>query len=205
MIKKFVLKNTGKIRYNFGIWFIRKISPTLFNKVKPMLNCFCSELPRPSILVMKEYYNDSNLKGVEIGVNQGLNAESILSELNVEKLYLIDPWEYKNIKHYKSLLKKYKHESKIEIIKDFSMNVVERFDDNSLDFVYIDGAHDYDNVYKDVENWTLKVKKGGFVAGHDILNIMDVFNAVKDYCLQNRIFFRIKAPDWYFIKGEGLN
>ena len=39
--------------------------------------------------------------------------------------------------------------------------------DGSLDFVYIDGAHDFDNVMLDLIVWSRKVKAGGIVAGHD--------------------------------------
>ena len=41
------------------------------------------------------------------------------------------------------------------------------YDDNSLDFVFIDAAHDVKNVLKDIANWSTKVKQGGVIAGHD--------------------------------------
>jgi len=33
--------------------------------------------------------------------------------------------------------------------------------------VYIDGAHDFDNVMLDLIHWVPKVKIGGIVSGHD--------------------------------------
>jgi hypothetical protein len=33
--------------------------------------------------------------------------------------------------------------------------------------VYIDAAHDYDTVKRDLETWSKKVKSGGFICGHD--------------------------------------
>tara|TARA_A100001201_G_scaffold14618_6_gene17744 strand:- start:321 stop:983 length:663 start_codon:yes stop_codon:yes gene_type:complete len=41
------------------------------------------------------------------------------------------------------------------------------YDEESLDFVFIDAAHDMRNVLADVASWTPKVKKGGIMAGHD--------------------------------------
>ena len=43
------------------------------------------------------------------------------------------------------------------------------FEDNSLDFVYIDANHAYEFVKEDIELWYPKVKSGGYVMGHDYL------------------------------------
>lgn len=42
-----------------------------------------------------------------------------------------------------------------------------RFADCSLDMVFIDACHYYEEVRKDLENWYPKVKLGGIFAGHD--------------------------------------
>jgi predicted O-methyltransferase YrrM len=41
------------------------------------------------------------------------------------------------------------------------------FEDGTLDFVFIDAAHDYDSVVKDMAAWYPKIKPGGIWAGHD--------------------------------------
>tara|TARA_R110000765_G_scaffold53245_1_gene106906 strand:+ start:54 stop:713 length:660 start_codon:yes stop_codon:yes gene_type:complete len=41
------------------------------------------------------------------------------------------------------------------------------YDEESLDFVFIDAAHDMRNVLKDICGWLPKVKRGGIIAGHD--------------------------------------
>ena len=58
-------------------------------------------------------------------------------------------------------------QSKVELIKDYSYNVVDQFEDNSFDFIYIDGAHDYESVKKDIELYAPKLKTFGILAGHD--------------------------------------
>ena len=47
------------------------------------------------------------------------------------------------------------------------MEAVEGFVDESLDFVYIDGNHEFRYIAEDIYEWTKKVKKGGIVSGHD--------------------------------------
>ena len=47
------------------------------------------------------------------------------------------------------------------------MDAVKTFEDNSLDFVYIDGNHDFLNVAQDIHYWFKKVRPGGILSGHD--------------------------------------
>ena len=42
-----------------------------------------------------------------------------------------------------------------------------KFEDESVQFVYIDALHTYDGVKKDLKLWYPKIKKGGFISGHD--------------------------------------
>ncbi|HMO74569.1 MAG TPA: class I SAM-dependent methyltransferase [Sphingopyxis sp.] len=42
------------------------------------------------------------------------------------------------------------------------------FDDASLDFVLLDGAHDHDSVRADIAAWLPKIRPGGWLCGDDI-------------------------------------
>ena len=55
-------------------------------------------------------------------------------------------------------------------IKGRSTEIVKKYDDNSLDFVFIDADHKYESVRADILAWMPKVKKGGILAGHDYID-----------------------------------
>jgi len=52
-------------------------------------------------------------------------------------------------------------------LKGYSSTMSRMFSNNFLDFVYIDARHDYHSVYNDINCWLPKVKKGGWIGGHD--------------------------------------
>ena len=49
----------------------------------------------------------------------------------------------------------------------FSMDALKDFEDQSLDFVYIDANHDFLNFTMDLHYWMKKVKPRGIISGHD--------------------------------------
>lgn len=60
------------------------------------------------------------------------------------------------------------------------------YEDNSLDFVFIDGNHARPFVTKDIHLWYPKVKSGGIFAGHDYTSHIGVKRAV------DAVFPRVK-------------
>jgi predicted O-methyltransferase YrrM len=60
-----------------------------------------------------------------------------------------------------------KDHKNIQLITKTSDDAVSDFNDESFDFIYIDGIHQYDNVKQDIINYLPKVKKGGVIGGHD--------------------------------------
>lgn len=64
------------------------------------------------------------------------------------------------------------------------MDVVKEFANGELDYVYIDGNHDFQNVTNDIAEWSKKVRKGGIVSGHDyerhkgpsLIHVVEVVN-----------------------------
>lgn len=117
--------------------------------------------------------------GVEIGTFKGEFAKQILNTWE-GKLYMVDQWrelgkEYMDISNHKNhespLMDTVKNlkgfEDRAFMLRGKSSQIVNLFEDESLDFVYIDGNHEYSYVKEDIELWYPKVKKGGLVSGHD--------------------------------------
>jgi hypothetical protein len=61
-----------------------------------------------------------------------------------------------------------------------SVEVASTYEDNSLDFVFIDGDHRYECVKADIEAWLPKMKSGSILAGHDYGWCEDVRRAVHE-------------------------
>jgi len=52
-----------------------------------------------------------------------------------------------------------------------------------LDFIFIDGGHSYNDVEQDFNDYYPLLKKGGFVALHDVIGIPDIrnfFNSIRE-------------------------
>lgn len=63
-----------------------------------------------------------------------------------------------------------------------SVDAARMFEDGSVDFIYIDAAHEYDAVKEDIQLWWPKLKDGGTFAGDDygIPNHPDVKKVVDE-------------------------
>ena len=162
--------------------------------------------------------------GAEVGVAQGIHAQTLCESIPGLKLYCVDVWErYKGYLEYTNRIRQYHRQAlrvlepyDCEFIKKFSMDAVTDFEDRSLDFVYIDAAHDMKNVACDLWEWSKKVRYGGIVFGHDykfydgVTNkyTVHVRHTVQCYCYVKHIdpWFEVKIPreaSWMFVRQEG--
>lgn len=153
------------------------------------------------------------LIGAEIGVWEGENAEGLFETLDIEKLYLVDPYVgYIDQTQGKGLVIRdfegAKEETKARIGDNPAIFIYEKSEDavrqvkEKLDFVYVDAAHTFDNILQDIEVWYPKVKKGGILSGHDF-NVPDVSRAVIEFCSNRKIKFSTQPNnehEWWFIK-----
>jgi hypothetical protein len=142
----------------------------------------------------------NNLIGAEVGVYKGLHAKEMLDRLDITTFILIDPWkdyeeytdEPKKNKvadayfHARELLKPYSQ--RLVWMPSFSENASRVIANNSLDFVYIDGNHEYEWVKTDLKCWYPKVKKGGYFGGHDYTaEFPGVIQAVDEFCEERKL------------------
>ena len=68
----------------------------------------------------------------------------------------------------------------ISPVRMSSLDAANLYEDNSLDFVFIDASHEYKDVKNDIIAWLPKVKIGGILAGHDYYTFDGVYRAVNE-------------------------
>lgn len=147
---------------------------------------------------LAEYFNSLGFKiGAEIGVYKGYYSKILCQKIPGLKLYAIDNWgpRYEHsFETAKANLKPYG----VTIIRRDSMEAAADFEDNSLDFVFIDARHTHKRVTEDIREWAKKVKKGGIVSGHDYYvfhhGSHGVIDAVNDYVKSHN--FELNLTDW---------
>lgn len=140
------------------------------------------KLNQERIPVITDILNDINAKkGVEIGVFKGQFTKQLLENWG-GTMYMIDPWrplgdEYIDSSNHREHMDAFErtmenisgYENRAFMLRGLGEELVNIFEDDSLDFVYIDGNHAYDYVVQDMKLWWPKLKKGGLFAGHDYL------------------------------------
>lgn len=140
--------------------------------------------------------------GAEVGVRTGQFSKFILENTDMI-LYSIDPWEdnqelsnANEVYNFAvNLLKPFGERS--IMVKGYSPKICTNFQDNSLDFVYIDGLHTYEAVKSDLEAWCDKVRVGGIISGHDYCkeDWVGVVNAVDEFVLKYNLELNITGTD----------
>jgi len=132
--------------------------------------------------------------GAEIGVESGVFSRDLCKCNPRATVYLVDPWQrYKGYRDhvtqskleafYEKTRERLKDFSNYEIVRKFSMDAVGDFQDESLDWVYIDANHGLEWAVQDIGFWSRKVKRGGIVSGHDYIRRsgVHVVQAVQTY------------------------
>lgn len=171
--------------------------------------------------ILPRMINQYGLKvGCEIGVSFGSHCKRILETTQVEKLYGIDPYLaygdptnitmsslYFDIFYYKVLDKLSIFGSRFELIRDFSVNVASKFEDASLDFIFLDANHTYPSVKADLNAWYRKVRPGGIVVGDDYATSHPgVPQAVNEFFAQRglKVHLDTEQPRIWWVQKPGV-
>ena len=136
--------------------------------------------------LFKELCKDLSGIYVEVGTCWGHFADHLLKSTPCSKLYCVDPYKkFDTLEYIDSLNTMTQEEMDIKylavqanlkigfqdrsiMLRNISTEAAKLFDDNSLDFVYIDGNHMYEYVMDDLKAWYPKIKSGGILAGDDV-------------------------------------
>lgn len=156
---------------------------------------------------------------------RGIFAGEILAAWRGRQLTLVDPWtpqpaiDYQDIhnvsqaQHQANLefvhqhLRPHKH--RYQTIRATSRAAAAQFEDQSLDFVYIDANHRYPFICEDLATWYSKVREGGFFGGFGYLDgfvdgcLFGIKRAVDEFALKRRLQIRLtydKTPSWFLLK-----
>jgi hypothetical protein len=173
--------------------------------------------------------------GVELGVLRGEFSSLILAEWKGAKLYLVDSWRHHPglvdcnnpdpeghlLNLVRTIQNTYHYGDRAVVLREESVSAAKLFQDRSLDFVYLDAAHDYESVLRDLEAWAPKVRIGGMICGDDFADgawvyegpegvsaptIFGVKSAVSGYCARNGLKFHLsegEKPQWWIFKESG--
>jgi hypothetical protein len=160
-----------------------------------------------------------NPVGVEIGVFTGALSTKLLTKPDL-KLFMVDSWvqadpksDYAKSTDFHGNLSQadqdrfYNHSVSVtsfaadrrEVIRKDSLEAAKDFEDNSLDFVFIDADHTYEGCKADILAWAPKVKEGGLISGHDFQNpnypSWGVEQAVGELVVENG--YQLETDDHY--------
>mgnify|MGYP006286229415 CR=1 FL=1 len=158
-----------------------------------------------------------NPVGVEIGVDEAPTSWWLLKNRPDMKLYGIDPYMAYQDWYPEGYISQQSNDQKYDKMRQrtaqfgdrwkhyriTSDDAVPLFADNSLDFIFIDGLHEYDQVLKDCRNYWPKIKSGGIFSGHDYKVIEGVGRAVNTFAQevgQNEIIYLPDNDVWAWVK-----
>lgn len=123
----------------------------------------------------------------EVGVAFGHFSTLILDNCSPKKFYAIDMFsdktkgfwgenifENENITHfewYAKKFEKYINANILEMKRGLSWECLDTFSDNYFDYVYVDAAHDYESIKKDIQVLKRVTKNKGIIQFNDYVHI----------------------------------
>ena len=122
-------------------------------------------------------------RGAEIGVGSGPTSNALLELFRNLQWIAVDHWpegyplhppsrglrtaedQIRIRRSYMSVLSRFS--PRLCLIEKPSVEAARDVDDGSLDIVFIDGDHSYEGCRDDILAWLPKLRKGGWLTGHD--------------------------------------
>lgn len=157
---------------------------------EPQFNNSFFTYPKLYSEMVKRFPNNSTF--IEIGSWKGQSAAYMVVEIiNSKKdikFICVDTWngsvEHQSYDEVSDLYNIFKNnmspfENYYTDLRLPSVETSKLFDDDSIDFIFIDASHEYEDVKNDIIHWLPKVKKNGILSGHDYWADSDSWPGVK--------------------------
>ena len=122
-------------------------------------------------LLYSIHYDNFKYIGLDLFEENDENKSEIIPNTNFsnpfKKIYFryIKRQNPYSLEAVKDLLKKFKNN--VDLVKGNSNNVLKKIDMSKIDYVFLDGGHDYETVKNDLENCILVVKNNGTILCDD--------------------------------------
>jgi len=181
-----------------------------------------ASMPRPDVTIIPgtsrhDVINPLSGKknvGIELGVAAGSFSKNIVASGKFHKVFGVDTYDdyYHHVEEYREALRT------IGLLENYSLlrmsfdEARELFDDNTFDFIYVDGfAHTGQEGGKTLTDWWPALKVGGVMAGDDYHTDWPlVMWAVNEMAVQLGLELHItdtvdstsynRYPSWYVVK-----
>lgn len=172
--------------------------------------------------------NERGLKeALEVGTHQGVFADAFMAKFE-GTLTCVDTWRSDGIGPHETFLPNFvnqpisrefdeqlarlilgtKYPNRVKFLKMTSVDAAREFDEESLDFVYLDGDHRVRAVKRDFQSWWPKIRRHGILAGHDYAptdpNLAGVAAVVNWFVVQYELDLQLtyeEFPSWYVTKS----
>jgi len=169
-----------------------------------------------------EWLNAHGLTGeaAEIGCLHGGYSRQVLDKWKGYRYWMVDTWEQQSKDIYKErtdgtnyeqvwreCVQLAEQDNRVRMIKKLSVEAANDIENNTLDFVFIDANHAYQNVLEDTDAWWPKLKSGGVMGWDDYgddtnyPHFIEVKRAVDRWCAERHLTFVVdRRPAAWVVK-----
>lgn len=148
--------------------------------------------------------------GAELGVARGRFSRILLKRSAIKMLYSVDKWDgergHDRRQYFRAMNALHGFGRRSMVLRLSFSEAKDLFEDNSLDFIYIDGyAHETGLMDRTLREWWPKVRRGGLLSGHDYCDMYHkVKKAVDDLAERQRLKMHTtdqdRIPSWMVLK-----
>ncbi|HEV7590893.1 MAG TPA: class I SAM-dependent methyltransferase [Longimicrobium sp.] len=132
----------------------------------------------------------------EVGVAFGEFSRQIVDACAPRTLYLVDFWDPADPRYGPPALEATRERMReeidagtVQLVRGLSWDGLASLPEASLDWIYLDAAHDFESVKRDLDAALPRLRSGGIIAGHDYtrwssqgIHRFGVVEAVNAFC-----------------------